>query len=662
VTAALLLVTGCTPTVESQYVPMADGTKLAVDVWKPRGLRDPGPAIVRFGRYWRGYELKGWLSQLLGSLPSGVSWLNDAGYTVVEVDVRGTGASFGSSAAPWSPAEVADFPVLVDWIITQSWSNGIVGGTGISYEGVTADWLAASNHPAVRAILPTYSYSDVYLDVSHPGGIFNQRFVKAWGDVTAAMDRNDTSFIAILAASNPSSLYALFADVAASLLLGVEPISGAADALADAIRQHQDNPNVFDATSRIEYRDDPFGDLQIDIVSPLLGPPSRTRSVAMQRVVGWQDAGCARGALSAWLTLDTDYHVLVLAPHTHTGNWWCDPYYFGDPLPLVSNQVIRDVWEAVPFLDQHLRHGGVANPRRAIVYYTYVENTWHATEAWPPAGFAAQRWFFGPKHTLTRTEPTSATGADEYTVDFAATTGLENRWFSGMSGVPIRYPDRAVQDARLLTYESPPLEHAAELTGHPLVSLQLSSTHADGSFYVYLEDVAPNGKVVYLTEGALRAVHRAVSDEAPPAATFGPYHTFRRADALPLAPGEVAELTFDLLPISTVLRAGHRLRVALAGHDADTFIRYPAEAEGAPTWRVQRNIAAASWIDVPLRERPELDELPEGDQAGAPPLASSLCALAAPTLLVVGALVTLPRRRIQHPARPASRSSGHASD
>ena len=556
-------------------------------------------------RYWRDYQLPSQLPTGIGTYPDSVDWLNSAGYAVLIVDVRGTGASFGKSEAPWSPQEVGDFPQLVDWVLAQPWSNGRVGAIGVSYEGVCADWLGATCHPAVTAVMPAYTYSDVYLDVSHPGGIFNERFVKAWGDVTALMDRDDTTFVDILAVVNPYVFPSVIADMISAALLGVRPVSGAAALLADALAQHDGNPNVFDAARPIEFRDDLFGPVSTDAISPLLGAPTHDRTAAIQRIAGWQDAGSARGALSDFNTLNAAYHLLVVAPQTHTGNYLCDPYKFGVPQKLRDQNVIHDVWQGAEFLDAFLKSDGSGGIRREVAYYTFVEETWKRTSVWPPDGFEHQRWHLAADHALTRTPPTDPDGADVYTVDFSATTGLYNRWFSGMAGVPIQYVDRAEQDTRLLVYETPPLEQSAELTGHPVVSLQVSSTETDGSFIVYLEDAAPDGTVVYLTEGELRAIHRKVSNEPPPVAIFGPYHTFKRADAEPLVPGEVTEITFDLLPISTIIRAGHRLRVALAGHDADTFVRHPTE--GTPVLTFQRNAEHTSWIDLPVKARADLD-------------------------------------------------------
>ena len=72
--------------------------------------------------------------------------------TWVDVDARGSGASFGDLPCPWYLAgEVADGAEIVEWIVSQPWSNGLVGSTGVSYEGTTADFVATTQHPAMAA-------------------------------------------------------------------------------------------------------------------------------------------------------------------------------------------------------------------------------------------------------------------------------------------------------------------------------------------------------------------------------------------------------------------------------------------------------------------------------------------------------------------------------
>ena len=201
--------------------------------------------------------------------------------------------------------------------------------------------------------------------------------------------------------------------------------------------------------------------------------------------------------------------------------------------------------------------------------------------------------------------PSSQAGSDEYTVDFEATTGVHNRWYTNGGGGDVIYRDRRDKDARLLTYTSAPMSRDVEITGHPLVTLFVRSTHPDGAFIVYLEDVAPDGRVTYITEGQLRAVMRKSTDEEPLYTKFGPHRTEQRSDAAPLVPDEVAEITFDLWATSVLIRRGHRVRVAVAGADSDTFLRYPRSGE-IPTIAVQRNARFASRIVLPSKiVRPE---------------------------------------------------------
>jgi predicted acyl esterase len=77
-------------------------------------------------------------------------------------------------------------------------------------------------------------------------------------------------------------------------------------------------------------------------------------------------------------------------------------------------------------------------------------------------------------------------------------------------------------------------------------------------------------------------------------------HSFRREDKLPLVPGEVAELRFRLWPTSVLFRAGHRIRLAIAGADAGTFDRLPAE--GTPTINVWRGESRPSFVELTVIE------------------------------------------------------------
>ena len=173
---------------QSVYVPMRDGVRLAVDVVLPQGLppSEKIPALLLQTRYWRAMAVRSMND------PSQDLFFTSYGYAMVHVDVRGTGASFGTWPYPWSPAEVKDGSEIVDWIIRQPWSSGKVGTFGTSYVGATAEFLLVNKHPAVKAAFIRFSLIDNYADVVFPGGIFNDWFIGAWNRSNQALDANDT--------------------------------------------------------------------------------------------------------------------------------------------------------------------------------------------------------------------------------------------------------------------------------------------------------------------------------------------------------------------------------------------------------------------------------------------------------------------------------------
>jgi putative CocE/NonD family hydrolase len=142
-----------------------------------------------------------------------------------------------------------------------------------------------------------------------------------------------------------------------------------------------------------------------------------------------------------------------------------------------------------------------------------------------------------------------------------------------------------------------------EVTGYPVIHLQLSSTHSDGTFIVYLEDVDTQGRVTYVTEGVLRGIHRKVSPDPSSWKRPVPYHSYSAADAEPLVPGEITELAIGFQPTSHLFKERHRIRIAIAGHDGSAFRRIPEQ--GVPQLLVQRNQLYPSRIELPVIPRPE---------------------------------------------------------
>lgn len=582
----------------SCYLTMRDGVRIAINVYLPADLASGTllPTILHQTRYHRAMELRWALRMLNGGRPfhhiratarSRKRFIAN-GYAWVDVDVRGSGASYGHRISEWSPDEIRDGAEVVDWIVRQPWSSGKVGALGTSYAGATAEFLLVNQHPAVLACAPRFAVFDAYSDIAFPGGIHGEWFTRTWGRYNAALDRNA-----------PNEVAGWWVKL---LVTGVQPVQADHDrSLRNAaIAAHCDNYEVHEQALSLTFRDDVapsdadhHESGSISAFSPhSYWPETQASGTPVYSYSGWFDGAYAHSAIKRFLTLSTPGCRLIIGPWNHGGRWHIDP------LAAPTESTFDHDAELLRFFDQHLigsDTGINAEPR--VRYFTMVEHRWKTADTWPPPATMV-RYHVLADRELGLDPPGSSSGADTYPVDHTTGTGEHSRWHTQVAiGEAVRYPDRATQDAKLQTYTSAALDHPLEVTGHPVVTLFVSSTARDGTFFVYLEDLDTDGRIAYVTEGQLRALHRRVSAGTPPYRQVVPYRTFARADAQPLVPGEISELRFDLLPTSYLFQAGHRIRIAIAGVDASHFAILPG---GPPTVRIHRSSAHPSHIDLPV--------------------------------------------------------------
>jgi uncharacterized protein len=590
----------------SRYVTMRDGVEIALSFYLPQDLKTDErlPVLMRTTRYWREPQI-GWTARMLAALhlvhvedfmDKQVLYFNQRHFAVLLVDARGSGASGGNRAIEFGPAEVADMGEVAAWAAQQPWSNGRLGTFGISYEGNTAETAAASSQPAIRAVMPLYDNFDL-LYALQSGGVTDSRSVEEWGDLNAALDRND------VCGAEQVKGWGCWKD--RLMTPGVRPVDADAHGkhLAELIKQRH-NVNVAEAVAHVEFRDDPVttseGVFGVGDLSPYgLRAQIEASKVPMMVWGGWLDGDGCEGDLERYRTFSNP-QVVVIGPLSHGGDFNVDPFASNHTPPAPSSE--EQFKMEADFFAQVLRTGTRAAVESSIRYYTMGEGQWHTTTVWPPAGLSADRLYFGEDNLLNATTPSETSGSDSYTVDFTASSGVQTRWATGIGGGDVVYPDRADADKKLLVYTSVPLETDLEITGVPILTVEMSSTTSDGALHAYLEDVSPEGRVTYLDEGILRVIDRKeVDPKSLPYEPLGPAHSFLRKDAEPLIPGEAARIRFSLYPTSVLLRKGHCIRVALAGADRDSSQRYPAE--GTPKWTIYREAKRASFIDLPVRPR-----------------------------------------------------------
>lgn len=506
-------------------VAMNDGTELAVDVVLPESA-GPFPVVLMQTRYWRSFSLK--VPENPGHVPKGprepiVEALVRAGYGVVVADVRGTGASEGTWPHPFGEQEARDGAALIEWVSKQPFCNGRVGATGLSYEGTTALLTAATNHPALKAVLARDLEWDLVDELIAPGGVRNLAFPEAWGRTVKALDRGQPP--------------ELFPASARWLIANVHPVDGDDGSRLRALEAARVVADVAEAVKQVHAPGDSFG-----VGGPpasSLGPSSRaalSKTTAVVSLWGsWFDGATADAVLRASAVMPL--REAVIGPWEHEGHATASP--FGG-----TKDATVELSRIVTFFDQHLKTDTASPPEKR--WWLAGAERWESGESWPETHEVAHGFRF---------EPASLD------VDFAVTTGVKNRWMTGMAQSVV-YEDRRLAKG-LLRAAGAERTTALRFFGAPRVTCDVALDGPEAALHVYLEEVGADGAVTLLTEGVQRVQGGVVS--------------------------------FPLRALAAELPVGGRLQLSLAGADSPTFERVPAEGP--------RRIALGGACTLELPER-----------------------------------------------------------
>jgi len=560
----------------SQYVTVRDGTKLAVDIYRPSvdgvPVSEPMPVVWTADRYHRADLQDGEVITKLDTMHY-LETLIEYGYVVAAMDVRGAGASYGTREGAFTDSEKNDLYDMTEWCAAQPWCDGNVGMYGGSYMGIGQYWAATMAPPHLKAIFPAIAGFDGYAQ-TYPGGVLNDKFMSFWQIGNVYLD--------VLSPAPPVD----------------EDTDGSM--LAEAIEQHKGNLNVYELVKNTPYRDD--GDQQGGNIAYNVGKV-KDSGIPIYSWAGWYDLFTLDQTL--WYhNLDNHPQKILFGPWFHTLDFGQDEY-------LIATEHLRwyDYWL------KGIENGIMDEP--PFYYYTIGApegEQWRSTLEWPlPAEEPTNHYFLsGPSGSVSSVNdgilgtspPLEALGSDEYTVDYTTTTGgpdpVKVRWAAVLGeqvfGVPPS-ADLTILDEKGLTYTSTPLESDVEITGHPVIHLWVNSTATDGDFFVYLEEVDEDLVSHFVSDtGILRASRRALS--TPPWDNMGlPWHRNNHEDVADL-PGSPVELVFDLHPTSNIFDEGHRIRVTITCADSDMF-ETPVLSP-PPTVTVYRNVDHPSYITLPV--------------------------------------------------------------
>lgn len=546
---------------ESLYVTMEDGCRIAVDALHPtRGgalLTDPAPTVLHATPYRRAFVISDQASgtaaryaeQLRGMEPGELVTqyeerpiardLIHQGYHFVSVDIRGTGASFGAEYGDsWLAGR--DLAAVVDWICAQPWSSGKVGMVGISYEGMMQFFTAAFRPAGLKCIAPQYpGLPQCYVD----GGLAISSFARVWERLHKGMSEHEPS----------------------------APVDGPDGARLREEAESQRSPDSYRWVETFSEMD-PRDVTRLSSYDGLLRRRDRADLGLGEVASGWADScelinasGVPVYLVTGWWDLTFPGYLidafnrlsvpkkLIVGPWNHGQG--------GDPeLLRWFDYWLKGIDNGVT--DEPPVHYGVSEPSGAT--------EWKSAPRLPlPEAQYRARWL-AAGGGLSEAQPRDGTTVS-YEVDHEVSLGAMGRHSYYVDDLYINTVDLNARAERCLTFTSEPLEADLEIVGWPALELEVSTDSDRGAVAATLEQIGADGGAAYLSEGFINFAHRRTA--ADPGGHEGPvWHSWSKGDLAPVEPGAAMDVRLELYPIACRIRAGERLRLTLAGADADNLV------------------------------------------------------------------------------------------
>jgi len=535
---------------ESVYVPVRDGTRLALHILRPaeNGVlsTEPRPVVFAFTPYRARYRDASGRISGPGVAGAADAVLLERGYVLAIADVRGKGASFGARRGFQDRTEALDGYDLVQWLAEQPWSSGQIGMYGCSYLGGSAVQVATTAPPALKAIFAGATDLDKF------------NFVRQ-GGVTAQFNTRPDEPLSDDLMSLP-----LDEDVDGSLLRA-------------AVAEHAGNTPMAPLWYGMPFRDS-LSSLTGTRFWEEVGPYTyldtlRESGIATYFWSNWRDEPTAQMILAAE-NLDGR---LLLGPGTHCAQ----------PPGLDFTA------EVVGFFDRHLRGIEEAEASPRVTWWldgVEPDRAWQRGDRWPGVDAPRQSWYLGRaagSDELVLTTARAGEAQAQFRVDYEVGGGEYFAfWVDSQHGRGLGFTTDAFEDAQALV-------------GFPVVHLSVSSDHPEPVLFGYLEELDAGGTASVLAVGRLAAAYRETG-EAPYDTLGLPWHTGLAADHAPLAAGDEVALSFALTPVSRVIPAGHRLRLVVTGADPRQRNLAELRVDPAPTVALAIGGRNGARVELPL--------------------------------------------------------------
>ncbi|HMJ73310.1 MAG TPA: CocE/NonD family hydrolase [Solirubrobacterales bacterium] len=564
------------------YLTTRDGTELAIDVHPPQDVTHILPGVelppLPSGPTPTLIEYSGYAYANPAGPENGISILaNLMGFTVVDVNMRGTGCS-GGAFDFFEPLQGLDGYDVIETIARQPWVlHHEVGMMGISYGGISQLFTAATQPPSLAAISPL-SVIDNTQTTLYPGGILNTGFALEW-----AKDRVHDAEAASPTTGQAWSYERIQeGDQACAENQALHP--DAVDLLKKIEENSHYNPEVADPLSPITFVH------KIDVPTFLACQWTDEQTGGHCSDLAEHFTGTSR----KWFTFTNGTHVDSLDPATF--NRWLDflELYVAKRPPIVAGAAAH---AAAPLIFQEamgipgltlpldsiqllptygLARGAFENLKQVRVLfdngagglqpgqpYPGFEKSFNE---FPVSGTEAKAWYLSPGGALSGSPP-AGQSADEFTwdanalpkTDFSGDTGSGS---GGLWTATPKYEWEQSPPGSAVSYLTAPLSANTTVIGAGAVNVWVRSSTPNVDLQATISEVRPDGKETFVQNGWVRGNERRL--DAEKSTPLEPVLSLRESDVEPLPAGQFVPVTIPLYYEGHAYRAGSRIRVTIA--------------------------------------------------------------------------------------------------
>jgi uncharacterized protein len=609
------------------YLSTRDGTKLAYSVHPPSDVANalgidlpnpipdsvPSPTLIEYSGY--GY------ARPEGPVSGIAALANLMGFTVVDVNMRGTGCS-GGAFDFFEPLQNLDGYDVIETVARQPWvAHDKVGMLGISYGGISQLFTGQTQPPSLAAIAPL-SVIDQTQTTLYPGGILNTGFAVNW-----ALERQHEALPAGPDSGQPwayqriqegdatcaanQALHPEAVDLMAKIRENDHYVPEVADPLSPTTFVDKINVPVFMAC---QWTDEQTGGHCPTLANKMLsGPHPEQKWFTFTNGVHTDSLNpAAYNKLYDFLSLyvaqrPPSFNALLVQaswPVAMQAIYGIDGPVPGapplatlppDPIQQLSHEDAKRAFEDQPPI-RVLFDNGAGNASNPGWPYPAFEQSF---EGFPIPDTTARSWYLAPGGELADQSP-GAAAADGFIWDADARplTNFTGDPGSGDGGLWTATPDyQWSQDpaGTAVAYVTSPLSQDTAVVGAGRVDLWVRSSTPNVDLQATISEVRPDGKETFVQGGWIRTKARKL-DEAK-STELEPVQSLLLEDFEDMPGDRFVPVTIPLYYEGHMYRDGSRIRVRISAPNGDQPVWSFAETEPAG----QANIAIGYGGSMPSR-------------------------------------------------------------